>query len=64
MFYEVKILNARGNLRKTISSSELSKRYWKTVAQKMSLPGNMKPSRKSRGGDTINKGRRKKENLS
>ncbi len=64
MFYEVKILNAEGNLRKTISSSDLSKRYWKTVAQKMSLPGNLKPSHKSRGRALNNKGRRKKENLS
>ena len=28
MFYEVKIFNAKGEVRRIISSSKLSKRYW------------------------------------
>ncbi len=28
MFHEVKLLDSKGKLKKTISSNELSKRYW------------------------------------
>ena len=34
MFYEVKILNAKGDVKKIIPSSKLSKRYWDSVLTK------------------------------
>ena len=36
MFYQVKVLNSEGKIKKVISSKELSKRYWNTFFEDMS----------------------------
>jgi hypothetical protein len=34
MFYEVRIFNAKGKLKKVLSGQELSQRYWKRIQDK------------------------------
>ena len=36
MFYQVKVMDSEGKLKKVISSQELSKRYWNTFFDEMS----------------------------
>jgi hypothetical protein len=33
MFYEVRILNAKGKLKKILSARELSRRYWENIRE-------------------------------
>jgi|SaaInl7_135m_RNA_FD_contig_51_1460350_length_686_multi_3_in_0_out_0_2 hypothetical protein len=49
MFYDVRILNAKGKLKKTLSAQELSRRYWKNIREQESglNPGTSKVRRLS-----------------
>ncbi len=42
MFYQVKILNKDGSLKKVISSKSLSKKFWNTDKQGQEYYGNLK----------------------
>ena len=37
MIYEVRVLDSRGKIKKTISDRELSKRHWKSFDQPLSF---------------------------
>ena len=38
MFYDVKIINARGCVKKVVPASELSKQYWEKFKTKLNIP--------------------------
>ena len=47
MIYEVRVLDPKGKVKKTISDQELSKRHWKTFDQPLSFALKNKPRRNS-----------------
>ena len=46
MIYEVRVLDPKGKVKKTISDQELSKRHWKYFDQPLSFALKNKPQRK------------------
>ncbi|GJL79548.1 MAG: hypothetical protein NPINA01_25370 [Nitrospinaceae bacterium] len=48
MFYEVKILNPKGKVKKVVSPSQLSKRYWNDFYIKLNPARDEKSRRKQR----------------
>lgn len=54
MFYEVRILDRKGQLKKVLSANSLSKRYWKSFFEKASGTEALKKPRTKK----INKPRR------
>jgi len=46
MIYEVRVLDPKGKVKKTISNKELSKRHWKTFDQPLSFALKNKSQRK------------------
>lgn len=57
MLYPVRILDARGKLRKLVSRQELSQLHWKNFERMISGEFNMMNSRKRPGqGDGLNDG--------
>lgn len=46
MFYEVRILDRQGKVKKVLSSKALSKKYWKSFFEN---PGAAEPSKKPKG---------------
>lgn len=57
MFYEVRILDRKGNVKKVLSSKELSRHYWKDFENR--LHGGGQPPSQIRGKDR--KGLRKQK---
>ncbi len=55
MFYDVKIINPRGNVKKVVPASELSKQYWQKFKAKMNIPNakNISSGQQSKNGKNI-----------